>query len=85
MKGQGLKILMFSCITLLWILVFQNREEDSNGDGRNDVLQLQLDVPLLDTESVLGVNLILVFDYKLYVGASVWILYYGSSICYVTL
>ena len=45
----------------------QSREEDTDRDGRNDVLHLQVDMPLDDLEEVIGVQLILIFDYRFYV------------------
>ena len=50
------------------ILFFQSREEDENGDGRPDLLRFNLEMPLLDTENVVGVRLVLFFYYKLLVG-----------------
>ena len=38
-----------------------------NKDGKNDQLNFEMDVPLLDTEHVTGVKLLLFFDYRLYV------------------
>ena len=46
---------------------FQSREEDINKDGRPDNLLFTLELPLLDTESLLGIKLIMIFDYKLFV------------------
>ncbi|PAA78753.1 hypothetical protein BOX15_Mlig019546g2 [Macrostomum lignano] len=43
--------------------VLRIREVDSNLDGRNDFLHLQMEIPLADTESVQSVGLMLVFDY----------------------
>lgn len=40
-------------------------EEDTNDDGKFDKLKFQLDMPLLDTEQVHGVKVILLFDYLL--------------------
>ncbi|XP_018411377.1 PREDICTED: transmembrane protein 231 [Nanorana parkeri] len=42
------------------------REEDSNQDGKMDKLNLRLELPLLSTENVYGVQLILTFSYQLY-------------------
>ena len=50
----------------MW-MVFQSREDDENGDGKSDILYYQMDMPLLDSEQVYGVELLLIFDYKLYV------------------
>ena len=46
----------------------QARENDLNGDGLSDELDLRLDMPLLDSERVYGVKLLIVFDYLLTVG-----------------
>ena len=45
----------------------QSREEDENSDGKPDQLIFSLEMPLVDTEVVLGVQLLLFFDYKLHV------------------
>ena len=50
-----------------FFLVFQSREDDVNRDGVLDRLKFQLDMPMTDTEEVLGVTLILIFDYRLHV------------------
>ncbi|KAM5137879.1 transmembrane protein 231 [Mantella aurantiaca] len=42
------------------------REEDSNQDGKMDKLNFRLELPLLRTENVYGVQLILTFSYQLY-------------------
>ncbi|CAH1780180.1 unnamed protein product [Owenia fusiformis] len=49
----------------LRIPVLQSREADNNGDGVRDELQLKLEMPLLDTEHIQAVQLILIFDYML--------------------
>ncbi|KAK7498112.1 hypothetical protein BaRGS_00010700 [Batillaria attramentaria] len=49
----------------LRIPVISSREVDSNGDGKFDHLIFDLDLPLTDTENVLGVKLLLFFYYKL--------------------
>ncbi|XP_036608768.1 transmembrane protein 231 [Trichosurus vulpecula] len=41
------------------------REEDRNHDGKMDVLYFNLELPLKPTEHVLGVQLILTFNYQL--------------------
>ena len=48
-------------------LSLQSREEDENSDGKPDQLIFSLEMPLVDTEVVLGVQLLLFFDYKLHV------------------
>ncbi|XP_069114573.1 transmembrane protein 231-like [Argopecten irradians] len=45
--------------------VVQSREDDSNGDGKNDGLAIKIEMPLLDTENVVGMKLLLFFDYRL--------------------
>ncbi|XP_068116895.1 transmembrane protein 231 isoform X3 [Hyperolius riggenbachi] len=42
------------------------REEDKNQDGKMDQLYFRLELPLLSTEEVYGVQLILTFSYQLY-------------------
>ncbi|KAM9302461.1 transmembrane protein 231 [Gastrophryne carolinensis] len=42
------------------------REEDRNQDGKMDQLNFRLELPLLPTEEVYGVQLILTFSYQLY-------------------
>ncbi|KAK7114268.1 transmembrane protein 231-like [Littorina saxatilis] len=49
----------------LRIPVVTSREEDENGDGRADLLKFNLEMPLLDTENVRGIRLVLFFYYKL--------------------
>ncbi|XP_033125261.1 transmembrane protein 231-like, partial [Anneissia japonica] len=44
----------------------QTREEDSNRDGKPDQLDYSIQVPLLDTQEVYSVKLLLIFDYRLY-------------------
>ena len=58
-------------IIYAYFLVFQSREEDMNRDGILDDLKFQLDMPMADSEEVLGVTLILIFDYKLRVSNTV--------------
>ncbi|XP_054856841.1 transmembrane protein 231 [Eublepharis macularius] len=41
------------------------REEDTNQDGVMDRLHFQLELPLQSTEQILGVQLLLTFDYQL--------------------
>ena len=48
----------------------QSREEDENGDGKYDALHLTLQMPLLDTEHIQAVKLLLTFDYKMSVSTS---------------
>ncbi|KAI8520068.1 hypothetical protein Bbelb_033250 [Branchiostoma belcheri] len=45
----------------------KSREEDSNRDGKSDALQMTIQVPLLDTEEVYSVDLLLFFQYRLYI------------------
>ncbi|XP_057239052.1 transmembrane protein 231 isoform X1 [Malurus melanocephalus] len=42
------------------------REEDKNQDGKMDRLHFKLELPLQPTERVVGVQLILLFSYRLY-------------------
>ncbi|XP_013388684.1 transmembrane protein 231 [Lingula anatina] len=49
----------------LRVPIVKSREEDSNRDGLYDTLYLTVQVPLLDTEHIHGVKLLLIFDYKL--------------------
>ncbi|XP_022098058.1 transmembrane protein 231-like isoform X1 [Acanthaster planci] len=50
----------------LRIPLVKTREEDNNRDGKYDMLHFSVSVPVLATESVFGVKLILLFDYRLY-------------------
>ncbi|XP_038070170.1 transmembrane protein 231-like isoform X2 [Patiria miniata] len=50
----------------LRIPLVKTRKEDNNRDGRYDMLHFSVSVPVLATENVLGVKLILLFDYRLY-------------------
>lgn len=50
----------------LRIPLVKSREEDSNRDGKNDNFRFSIEVPVLDTENVYGVQLIFIFDYRLY-------------------
>lgn len=43
----------------------QSYEDDVNGDGVNDELHLEMELPLKDTESVQSVSMLLLFDYRL--------------------
>lgn len=47
--------------------LFQSRDEDRNGDGYPDSLLLDIEVPVKDTEKIMGVKLLLFFEYRLYV------------------
>ncbi|ELU17778.1 hypothetical protein CAPTEDRAFT_136151, partial [Capitella teleta] len=49
----------------LRVPVVKAKESDVNGDGRNDELDLSIQMPLLDAEKVYGVKLILIYDYLL--------------------
>ncbi|XP_033112048.1 transmembrane protein 231-like, partial [Anneissia japonica] len=51
----------------LVVPVVKTREEDSNRDGKPDQLDYSIQVPLLDTQEVYSVKLLLIFDYRLYV------------------
>eukprot|EP00057_Strongylocentrotus_purpuratus_P013253 XP_011667727.1 PREDICTED: transmembrane protein 231 [Strongylocentrotus purpuratus] len=50
----------------LRIPLIKSREEDSNRDGKNDKFLFSIEVPVLDTEKVLGAQVIFIFDYRLY-------------------
>ncbi|KAJ8303244.1 hypothetical protein KUTeg_019640, partial [Tegillarca granosa] len=50
----------------LRIPLIQSREEDNDRDGKADGLIFKLEMPLQDTENVLGVKLFLFFDYRLF-------------------
>lgn len=50
--------------------MFQVREEDSNQDGVMDLLRFQLELPLLPSERVVGIQLLLTFSYELQVRVS---------------
>ncbi|XP_060073829.1 transmembrane protein 231-like [Ylistrum balloti] len=49
----------------LRVPVIQSREDDANGDGKNDGLIMKIEMPLLDQERVSGIKLLLFFDYRL--------------------
>ncbi|XP_022342597.2 transmembrane protein 231-like isoform X2 [Crassostrea virginica] len=48
------------------IPLIQSREPDENGDGKADGLEFKLEMPLLDSEKVIGVKVLLFFDYTLH-------------------
>lgn len=52
--------------------MFQAREEDSNRDGVMDQLRFQLELPLLPSERVVGIQLLLTFSYELHVSVLRW-------------
>ncbi|KAK6178000.1 hypothetical protein SNE40_012846 [Patella caerulea] len=62
----------------LRVPVIKAREEDVNGDGRNDKLLLDLEVPL-NSENVVGVKLLLMFYYRLKKFSS----FYMESLAYI--
>ncbi|PVD21280.1 hypothetical protein C0Q70_19451 [Pomacea canaliculata] len=49
----------------LRVPIIKSREEDVNGDGKADRLIFNLEMPLADTENVMGLKLLLFFSYKL--------------------
>lgn len=49
------------------IKLFQSREPDENGDGKADGLEFKLEMPFVDSEKVVGVKLLLFFEYTLHV------------------
>uniref|UniRef100_A0A672V3A3 Transmembrane protein 231 n=1 Tax=Strigops habroptila TaxID=2489341 RepID=A0A672V3A3_STRHB len=51
----------------LRVPLLSTREEDKNQDGKMDQLHFRLELPLQPTEHVIGVQLILLFSYQLYV------------------
>uniref|UniRef100_U3IXX3 Transmembrane protein 231 n=1 Tax=Anas platyrhynchos platyrhynchos TaxID=8840 RepID=U3IXX3_ANAPP len=51
----------------LRVPLLSTREEDKNQDGKMDQLHFKLELPLQSTEHVVGVQLILIFSYQLYV------------------
>uniref|UniRef100_A0A8D0FRW1 Transmembrane protein 231 n=1 Tax=Strix occidentalis caurina TaxID=311401 RepID=A0A8D0FRW1_STROC len=51
----------------LRVPLLSTREEDRNQDGKMDQLYFKLELPLQPTEHVVGVQLILLFSYQLYV------------------
>jgi len=55
----------------LRIPFIQSYEVDSNRDGKNDWLNIEIQVPLESSEKVHSVQLLLVFDYKLHRFSSV--------------
>ncbi|KAL7979650.1 hypothetical protein Chor_004808 [Crotalus horridus] len=62
------------------------REEDSNRDGVMDQLRFQLELPLLPSERVVGIQLLLTFSYELHNNISVpldstFLSNYNSTFC----
>jgi len=55
----------------LRIPTIRSYEEDQNRDGMNDMLHLEMEVPLSDKEMMQGVSILLMFDYRLHNMASV--------------
>ncbi|KAK2155993.1 hypothetical protein LSH36_224g03026 [Paralvinella palmiformis] len=49
----------------LRVPVVKSREEDVNHDGLKDLLHIQIEVPLMDSEQVYSLKLLLIFDYIL--------------------
>lgn len=52
---------------MIFPFLFQAFEEDITGNGLSDSLQLKLEIPLFDSEHVVGVEMLLFFTYKLQV------------------
>uniref|UniRef100_A0A8C5SBB8 Transmembrane protein 231 n=1 Tax=Laticauda laticaudata TaxID=8630 RepID=A0A8C5SBB8_LATLA len=52
--------------TRLRVPLVSAREEDSNQDGVTDLLRFQLELPLLPSERVVGIQLLLTFSYELH-------------------
>ncbi|XP_072168857.1 transmembrane protein 231-like [Diadema setosum] len=50
----------------LRIPLIKSREEDTNRDGKNDNFQFSIEMPILGSEDVHGVQVIFIFDYRLY-------------------
>ncbi|XP_023224972.1 transmembrane protein 231-like [Centruroides sculpturatus] len=48
------------------IPLITNREDDVNRDGKNDILNIKLDVPVTSKENVHSIKLMLFFEYKLH-------------------
>ena len=46
-------------------------ETDGNLDGKYDSLHFNIEIPLSDSETIHSVQLLLIFDYKLYVSYTV--------------
>ncbi|ESO96883.1 hypothetical protein LOTGIDRAFT_115323 [Lottia gigantea] len=63
----------------LRVPVIKAREEDSNRDGRNDKMMLDIEIPMLDSENVVGTRLLLVFYYRLKKFSSL----YMESLAYI--
>ena len=63
----------------IFYFYLQSREEDINRDGSNDVLHLQVDMPLYDLEEVIGVQLLIIFDYRLHVSSTLVTSHYRNS------
>ncbi|XP_070574056.1 transmembrane protein 231-like [Ptychodera flava] len=50
----------------LRIPIVKSREIDENRDGKADRLQINIETPMLDTESVYSVHLLLIMEFKLH-------------------
>ena len=48
------------------IPVIKSREEDTNRDGLNDMLDMEIRMPVQQDEEVVSVSLLLLFDVNLY-------------------
>ena len=48
------------------IPVIKSREEDTNRDGLNDMLDMEIRMPVQQDEELVSVSLLLLFDVNLY-------------------
>ncbi|XP_077982675.1 transmembrane protein 231-like [Glandiceps talaboti] len=50
----------------LRVPIVKSREKDENRDGKADKLEIAIETPMLDSEDVYSVHLLLIFEYKLH-------------------
>ncbi|XP_006823640.1 transmembrane protein 231-like [Saccoglossus kowalevskii] len=50
----------------LRIPIVKSREEDTNRDGKPDKLLINIETPMLDTEQVYSLHLLVIFEYQLF-------------------
>lgn len=48
----------------------ESREEDINMDGKYDLLHFSLQMPIMDKEEIFTLQLLMFFEYRLYVSES---------------
>ena len=76
---QNFVILLQQKASSFFIIFFQSYETDNNRDGKNDVLNFEIQVPTKSTENIHSVQLLMFFDYKLHVSFNHFFLSLSSS------